>query len=428
MKNAAIQSTKISRVQYTSPRRQQAMGLVFIGIGIFILLFFVRTTPPNLFTTFVMTPGGSDVKAPNLVFNSLSSLIIFASICIILGTYQFIKGLKQYTNLGFGLVGILLVISFLAWGAAGGSINLAGMLSATVISAVPITIGALAGIISERSGVSNIAIEGMMILGAFVAAFTGSILGLGAGMIASMLVGALLAVVHGILSIKYKVNQIISATMINIFATGLTTYMYVKFLQTPELQIYNQSGFFKPVAIPFLSRIPILGPILFNQNIYIYIMFFLVIFMTVILFNTKWGLRLRAVGEHPKAADTLGINVIKIRYIAVILSGTIAGFAGSYFSLGSIGRFEETMTAGRGFIALAAMIFGKWMPVGAMQAGMLFGFSDALATKLSILRFPIPAQFLLMLPYIVTMIVLAGVVGRAQGPAASGIPYEKESL
>jgi len=157
-------------------------------------------------------------------------------------------------------------------------------------------------------------------------------------------------------------------------------------------------------------------------------MYLLVIILTVALFYTKWGLRLRSVGEHPKAADTLGINVFKIRYMAVVMSGMLAGFAGSYFSLGSVGRFEEVMTAGRGFIALAAMIFGKWTPVGSFEAGLLFGFAESLSTKLSILRFPIPAEILLMMPYIVTMVVLAGVVGRSQGPAASGTPYEKESL
>ena len=178
----------------------------------------------------------------------------------------------------------------------------------------------------------------------------------------------------------------------------------------------------------FLSNIPVIGPVFFNHNIFVYSMYLLVIILTIALFKTKWGLRLRSVGEHPKAADTLGINVFRTRYMAVILGGMIAGFGGAYFSLGSVGRFEEAMTAGRGFIALAAMIFGKWTPIGSFGAGLLFGFSESLSTKLSILRFPIPQEFLLMLPYVVTIIVLSGVVGRSQGPAAAGVPYEKESI
>jgi simple sugar transport system permease protein len=231
--------------------------------------------------------------------------------------------------------------------------------------------------------------------------------------------------VHGWLSIKYKVDQIISGTMINIFAGGITSYLWFKFLQTSQL---NQPGFFNPYPIPMLSKIPIIGPIFFDHSLYIYAMYILVIALAIALYKTKWGLRHRSVGEHPKAADTLGINVFRTRYIACLLSGMIAGFGGSFFSLGLVGRFEMTMTAGRGFIALAAMIFGNWTPVGSLGAGLLFGFSESLRTKLSLLNFPIPAELLLMLPYIITIIVLGGVVGRSRGPAADGVPYEKESL
>jgi len=229
-------------------------------------------------------------------------------------------------------------------------------------------------------------------------------------------------------SIKYKVDQIISGTIINIFTIGITSYIVTKILQEREWQYLNESGIFLPFSIPVLSKIPFIGPILFDHKIFVYGMYILVIVLTIALFRTKWGLRLRAVGEHPKAADTLGINVFKIRYMAVILSGMLAGFAGSYFSLGSAGYFNQSMTAGRGFIGLAAMIFGNWTPVGALGAGMLFGFAETLADNLQLLNFPIPSEILLMVPYILTMVVLAGVVGRSRGPAAAGTPYEKESL
>jgi general nucleoside transport system permease protein len=170
----------------------------------------------------------------------------------------------------------------------------------------------------------------------------------------------------------------------------------------------------------------VIGPIFFDNNLFVYLMFILLISIHVGLFYTRWGLRVRSVGEHPKAADTLGINVFRTRYTSVILGGMVAGIGGAYFTLGSVGRFDEVMTAGRGFIGLAAMIFGNWMPFGSFGAGLLFGFADSLASRLAILNVQIPSQFLLMAPYIATMIILAGVVGRSQMPAADGIPYEKE--
>jgi simple sugar transport system permease protein len=297
-----------------------------------------------------------------------------------------------------------------------------------IVRSVPIVLGALSGILCERAGVVNIAIEGMMITGALIGAVFGSLFGLWIGALAAVIAGGIIAIVHAILSIKYKVDQIISGTIINIFTIGITSYIVTKILQEREWQYLNESGIFLPFSIPVLSKIPFIGPILFDHKIFVYGMYILVIVLTIALFRTKWGLRLRAVGEHPKAADTLGINVFKIRYMAVILSGMLAGFAGSYFSLGSAGYFNQSMTAGRGFIGLAAMIFGNWTPVGSLGAGMLFGFAETLADNLQLLNFPIPSEILLMVPYILTMVVLAGVVGRSRGPAAAGTPYEKESL
>jgi ABC-type uncharacterized transport system permease subunit len=419
---------KVSGRNISAMIRQKIMGIIFLLIAAAIWLVFVRTTTPEMQTIFVMTPGGSVSKMPDLSFNSLFALRLLGTLCAILGIYQVIKGFGKYTNIVLGIVGILLTTSFLAWGASGGSINVGGMLRVMILRSVPITLGAMAGILCERVGVVNIAIEGMMITGALVGAVFGSLFGLWIGMLAAVISGGLTAIILGILSIKYKVNQVIAGTIINIFTIGLTSYIVTKILQVNEWQYLNQSGFFQPINLPILSKIPYLGPILFSHNIYIYFMYLLIILLTVVLFRTKWGLRLRSVGEHPKAADTLGINVFKTRYTVVILGGMMAGFAGSFFTLGSIGYFEQSMTAGRGFIGLAAMIFGKWTPVGAFGSGLLFGFAESLSTNLSILRFPIPAELLLMLPYILTMVILAGVVGRSQGPAAAGTPYEKESL
>lgn len=408
--------------------RSRILGLFFILVAVFMRLVLANSVAPDAITTFANNINKTAIQIPNWQFNTRLGLDIISGLCVGIGLFQLIKGFRKNTAAILGIMGVLIVLGFLFWGASGSSISFTGMLAVMVIRAVPITIGALSGILCERAGIVNIAIEGMMIGGAFMGAVIGSIGGLWAGMLAAIMMGMFLALIHAVLSIKYKVDQIISGTMINILSTGLTSYLYIKFLQNPEYQHLNESGFFKPFAIPLLSKIPVIGPIFFDHNLYIYAMYILVIVLSIALFKTKWGLRHRAMGEHPKAADTLGVNVFRTRYIACLLSGAVAGFAGSYFSLGSVGRFEQTMTAGRGFIALAAMIFGNWNPVGAMGAGFLFGFAESLTTKLSLLNFPIPAEILLMLPYIITIIVLGGVVGRSRGPAVGGTPYEKESL
>ncbi len=299
------------------------------------------------------------------------------------------------------------------------------MLSSSLVRATPIALAALCGVISERAGVVNIGIEGMMLLAAQTSVVTASLTdNLYIGLVVAILTGMLLAAIHAYLAIHFKVDQIVSGVAINIFATGATSYISSRFLER-NTDLLNNSGTFRAIPIPFLSKIPVIGPIFFENNIIVYLMMLLVVFLHFLLFYTPWGLRTRAVGEHPKAADTLGVNVFKMRYVNVIFGGAIAGIGGAYFSIGSVGRFDEVMTAGKGFIGLAAMIFGKWTPIGSFLASLLFGFADSLQIKLQILRVPIPSQFLLMAPYIVTMIVLAGVVGRATAPAADGLPYEK---
>jgi simple sugar transport system permease protein len=242
--------------------------------------------------------------------------------------------------------------------------------------------------------------------------------------LAAVLSGGVLAAFLALLSIKYKTDQIITGTVINIFATGITSFLSARFLQ--KFQNLNDPGRFPTIEIPVLADIPFIGPIMFQHNIFVYAVYIFLIIITIALYYTRWGLRTRSVGEHPKAADTLGINVFKTRYVSVILGGFMAGFGGAYFTLGSVGRFDELMTAGRGFIGLAAMIFGNWNPFGSFSAGLLFGFFDSLASKMAILKVAIPSEIMLMFPYLATMIILAGVVGRSQMPAADGTAYEKE--
>lgn len=411
-------------VEYVSPTRRYVMGGVFLAIAAVIWFFFSGSVVAGADTTFTLNAGGSTLNFPDWVFNSREMLNILAGFCGLVGAYQLARGFGKRTNAFLGLVAGLFIFSFLSWAASGESLNLAGLIRSTLQRSVPITLGALSGILCERSGVTNIAIEGMMLTAALVSALVGSLTNLWGGLLAGVLTGGVLGLILAVLSIKYKTDQIISGTIINIFATGITSFISAKFLQRYEE--LNNPGIFQSWEIPILSKIPFIGPIVFDHNIFMYGLFLFLILIHFGLFFTRWGLRVRSVGEHPKAADTLGINVFRTRYISVVLGGMMAGFGGSYFVLGSVGRFDEVMTAGRGFIGLAAMIFGNWKPFGAFGAGLLFGFADMLASKLAILGIQIPSEFLLMAPYIATMIVLAGVVGRSQVPAADGKPYEKE--
>ncbi len=414
-------------IETISPTRQRVMGILFLLLGLIVWWFFAREMGGEVVTKFGLTPGGFKKTIPDLVLPTSLTLNILAILSIAFGVLQLALpgGFRRRTNLVLAVVVAAFIFAFMTWATAGKSLNLGGLLNTTLSKAVPLTLGALAGVLCERAGVVNIAIEGMMLMGAMVGALVGSITeSLWIGLGAAVLSGVILGGVHAVLSIKYKTNQIISGTVINIFSTGMTSFISAKFMQ--KYQELNNPGIFKSFEIPGLSDLPLIGPILFNNNMFVYSMFFFLFVIQIGLFYTRWGLRLRSVGEHPKAADTLGINVFRQRYMAVILGGMMAGFAGAYFTLGSVGRFDEVMTAGRGFISLAAMIFGNWTPFGSFGAGLLFGFANSLASKLPIVGVKIPSQFLLMMPYLATMIVLAGIVGRGQMPAADGEAYEKE--
>ena len=342
-----------------------------------------------------------------------------------LGGWEVTRGVGRFSNVALAVALGIFAFAFLGFAAAGKSLSLVGMLDGSVKAATPIAFGALSGVMCERVAVINIGIEGMLLTGAFMGAVMGSIISPVAGLASAVVAGGVMASGLAVLAIKYRVDQIIAGVVINIFALGLTSFLSAQVLVRNSAEL-NSPGVLRPMRIPLLGDIPVLGRILFNQNIFIYGMFLIVAAMTYGLFKTRWGLRSRAVGEHPKAADTLGINVFRTRYVNVILGGMIAGFGGAYFTLGSVGSFNENMTAGRGFIGLAAMIFGRWHPVGALAAALVFGFADSLQVKLAILDSGIPSEFLLMAPYLVTIIVVAGVVGVARPPAADGQPYVKE--
>jgi simple sugar transport system permease protein len=306
----------------------------------------------------------------------------------------------------------------------GRRLEVMGMLTQSVRLATPIALGAMAGLLCERCGVVNIAIEGMMLSAAclgFIAALYAQ--NIWVGLLVAVGSGGLVAAVHAVLAIHGMLDQIISGTAINMLAIGGTGFLRrTLLLHTTR----DAPAVFPAWHVPLLADLPVLGPILFRHQPMVYAMFLLVIGLHVLLFATRWGLRTRAVGEHPRAADTLGVNIVRIRYVNVIASGMIAGLGGAWFSLETVGVFEDLMTGGKGFIALAAMIFGRWTPWGALGGALLFGFTDALQIKLQIAGVHIPYQFLGMIPYLVTMLVLAGFIGRAHPPAAVGMPYTRQ--
>ncbi len=310
--------------------------------------------------------------------------------------------------------------------------NMTGVFAGTLEYAVPISLGAFAGILSERSGLLNIAIEGKFLVGACAAAVSASIafeatgskeFGVIVGVSTAMLAGVSVGLLLAWLGIKHKVDQIIAGVVVNIGAIGITSFLYLRVLS--KNSFLNTPPSVEKIKVPLLSEIPVLGPLLFSGTPYLYFTIACMFFLTYMLFRTRWGLRLRASGEKPSAAGTVGIDVIKIRYRAMILAGALAGLAGSYLSLSTAGSFVLNISAGRGFIALAAVIFGAWNPIGAFGAALVFGFSDSIASLMSILGVDVPPQLLNSVPYVVTILVVAGVVGRVRGPAAAGQPYDQ---
>lgn len=401
-----------------------------IGFGLLALvgvLAFGVFAEDGLTSTFQMSLRSDAVQLPPLEVPSRAVALVLSLLCAGLAAWSFVlvsRGRRPGIWLG-ALFGTAFVLAFLSWAIAGKSISFVGLLQGALLLAVPIVFGALAGVLCERAGVINIAIEGQLLAGAFlsavVASLTGNVyVGLLAAPVAGLLVGALLAV----FAIRYLVDQIIVGVVLNVLVIGLTSFLYSQLL-APQADRWNTPGRFSSFKVPLLGDIPVIGPVLFDQTVIVYLMYVVVIAVHVALFKTRWGLRVRAVGEHPTAADTVGINVNRLRFRNVLLGGAVAGIGGAFFTLGSVGAFGQEMTAGKGFIALAAMIFGRWSPLGALGAALLFGFADNLQSVLSIVGTPIPSQFMLMAPYLATIFAVAGLVGRVRPPAADGQPYVK---
>ena len=404
-------------------RRLQGIAIITV-LSSLSFLYFGILKPGQEATTFGFVLNDEWVIIKDWVISSQTGARIFSIISLLASAIAVValkKGRSISVPVAVASFGILM--SFLTWIASGKFIPLTGLLQGGLLLSIPLIFGAMSGLVCERSGVINIAIEGQLLASAFVSAVVASLTDLAWwGLLAAPFAGAAISYLLATFAIKFSVDQVILGFVINVLVIGLTDYLYKKLL-IPQQNTWNSPPLLEVIPIPILSKIPVVGPILFTHTIVVYLMVAIVSVVTFGLYKTKWGLRTRAVGEHPTAADTVGIDVNKLRFRNVIISGLIAGVGGAFYTVGSVGAFGKEMTAGAGFIALAALIFGKWSPIGALFAALLFGFATNLQSTLSIIGVAIPSEFMLMVPYIATIIAVTGLVGRVRAPAADGIPY-----
>ena len=358
----------------------------------------------------------------------LAALILVITAWTLASTIRRVEDPSWARTAGMVVVGVSTILGFLLYAGSDstGAVTLTSTLVSTVAISTPLIFGSLSGVISERVGVVNIAIEGDLLVGAFAGVMAASYFQTPyAGLVAAPLAGALLGSLLALFSVKYGVDQIIVGVVLNVLALGLTTFLYGTIMKADQGALNTNRYSLSDIKIPGLSEIPVIGPVLFDQSILVYLMYVAVIALAFFLFRSRWGLRLRACGEHPRAADTVGINVGRTRTVNTILGSAFAGLGGAFFTIGSGLAFTDNISAGNGYIALAAMILGKWNPVGAMAAAVMFGFAQALARMLPNIEPAIPADLVSMIPYVVTIIAVAGFVGKSRAPAAENVPYVK---
>jgi ABC-type uncharacterized transport system permease subunit len=419
--------TQVEVLSLSAPerRRRRMVGLMFV-LAVFALLAFVIIPKQHGKATFGFVMDREWVAFHEWSIDSRHGSLGFA----ILGLIAAFLALFQYRarktiRIASAIFGVSFLMSFLCWAASGKFIPLTGLLQGGLLLAVPLIYGAMAGVLCERSGVINIAIEGQLLAGAFASGVLASLTQkTWLGLLIAPFAGAMIAYLLAVFAIKFGIDQVILGFVLNVLVIGLTDFLYKRLL-IPYQATWNSGPILSPLKIPILWKIPIIGPILFDQTIIVYLMYVIVVLIHVGLFRSRWGLRIRAAGEHPTAAESVGLNVNRIRFRNVILAGAVAGLGGAYFTIGAVGPFGKEMTAGKGFIALAALIFGRWSPLGAVSAALIFGFADNLQGVLSIIGTGIPSEFMLMAPYVATIIAVTGFVGRVRAPAADGVPYRR---
>jgi general nucleoside transport system permease protein len=419
----AVAPDDVERVAVVSRKTPIILAVLVVGLAL-ALLFSDQTGD----TTFRVASRHDLFQIPDITVPGRATAWVMLAGCALL-TGESFRRLLARRRTPLWLVAVyatLWMTAFLSWAAIGGRVPVVGLFGGAVALAVPLVFGALGGVLGERSGVVNIAIEAQLLFGAFAAAITGSLTGSPwAGVVAAAVAGTLVAAVLGLFAIGYFVDQIIVGVVLNVLVIGLTNFLFRQVL-TPNAETLNSPERLSVVPIPLLGQIPLIGPVLFRQTPLVYLLYAIVALVAFALYRTRWGLRVRAVGEHPKAADTVGIKVNRTRWRTVLLAGAVAGLGGAYFSLVAVSGFNREMTGGAGFIALAAVIFGKWDPIRAALAALLFGFASNLQGVLSVIGSPVPSQLMLMLPYVVTIFAVAGLVGRSRPPAADGVPYRSQ--
>ena len=398
-------------------------------VAVLALFAFVLGAPGGRTSTFTLSTARDFFQIDPIAVSSKPAALVLCLLALALAGVSF-WATRTRRTVGVWLpavFGVAIVFALLTWAVAGKAqpLPLTGLLQGSLFLAIPLVFGALAGLLCERSGIINIAIEGQLLAGAFLAAVVASITSSAyAGLVAAPIAGALVGLLLVLFSIRYVVDQIIVGVVLNVLVVGVTSYLFSTVLKVNSAT-FNSPPKLPVIDIPLLAQIPLIGPVLFRQTVLVYVMYVVVAVLQVMVFRSRWGLRLRAVGEHPKAADTVGIKVNRTRVMSTVLGGAVAGLGGAFFTVAAGLAFGKEMTGGKGYIALAAMILGRWSPRGALAAALLFGFSDNLQVVLGIVGTPIPSQIMLMTPYVVTIFAVAGLVGRVRPPASEGIPYLK---
>ena len=412
-------------------KRSWKLPGAYVAASILVLVFSVATHGD---VTIRLNDKSQSYTIPDIVTAGapivwvLAALILAITAWTLASTIRRVEDPSWARTAGMVVVGVSTILGFLLYAGSDstGAVTLTSTLVSTVAISTPLIFGSLSGVISERVGVVNIAIEGDLLVGAFAGVMAASYFQTPyAGLVAAPLAGALLGSLLALFSVKYGVDQIIVGVVLNVLALGLTTFLYGTIMKADQGALNTNRYSLSDIKIPGLSEIPVIGPVLFDQSILVYLMYVAVIALAFFLFRSRWGLRLRACGEHPRAADTVGINVGRTRTVNTILGSAFAGLGGAFFTIGSGLAFTDNISAGNGYIALAAMILGKWNPVGAMAAAVMFGFAQALARMLPNIEPAIPADLVSMIPYVVTIIAVAGFVGKSRAPAAENVPYVK---
>jgi ABC-type uncharacterized transport system permease subunit len=417
---AAVRTPLTTRRRYLAPVTFCALGVIDI------VLFGALALAHSGDAAFRFSQGGSGIQIPTIRVAAGPACFALGGVSVALGLLRATRELsRRNRQLSVAAVLLCFVVSLLCWADAGAiPLNMIIIAQGTFTASIPLILGALGGCLCERSGVINIAIEGQLLFGAFAAAIVASAFGgLWAGLIAGSLAGGIVGLLLATFAIAFLMDQIILGVVLNVLALGMTNYLYNRLMA--QNSNYNTGLTFGTIKIPLLNEIPIIGPIFFDSTVFLYITYIAVIVIQVAMFRSRWGLRVRAVGEHPTAADTVGISVQWTRYRNVILGGLIAGIGGAFLTVGSVGSFNPDISSGFGYIALAALIFGRWTPVGSVAAALLFGFCFELALVLPTVNSVLPPPIMNMAPYVATIVAVAGLVGKVRAPEADGKPYVK---